>query len=106
MTVLRAVYGCLRYEHLPHFEKPEIYVGHQVKALQDKGNYPLQKKLVSKDDDLAEQIKLNVLLLSCAVFYNFEQVAVEMFEGPENHVALSTFLYLTESVLPSDLNSL
>ena len=55
-------------------------------------------------DGLVDQIKLNVVLLSCVMLHNFGQMIMELLNEDERF--FQTFIFLVETVLPSSLNSL
>ena len=55
-------------------------------------------------DGRVELIKHHVTLLACAMFYNFGQMVMELFNEEQKH--FSTFCFLVERVLPSSLNAL
>ena len=60
--------------------------------------------LVDRGDGRVELIKHHVTLLACAMFYNFGQMVMELFNEEQKH--FSTFCFLVERVLPSSLNAL
>ena len=89
-TVLKAVFENLTVEN-------QILI---VGKKENGRDYNLQER----EDGLADQIKLNVVLFCCAILYNFELLAIELFNEEPRH--FQTFCYLVRTVLPSDLQSL
>ena len=53
---------------------------------------------------MAEQLKLNIVLLTCVMLYNFGYLIMELFNEEPYH--FETFNYMVKRAVPSDISAL
>ena len=82
--------------------KGELIVGESIpdEATGEVTTYPL----FETKEGITKQIKLNVILVSCAMLYNFCQLTVELFS--EQQSSFETLCHLVKTMIPSDLSAL
>ena len=93
--MLKTIFDRLRLEF------DELYVG-EIIVDNETGN--ITNHQLFNPDGLTGQIKLNVILLTCAMLYNYSQLTVELFIEEPN--SFTTFCHLIETIIPSSLSTL
>ena len=53
---------------------------------------------------MAEQLRLNIVLLTCVMLYNFGYLIMELFNEEPYH--FDTFIYMVRRAIPSDISAL